>query len=253
MHERQTNPAVAYDAFAPVYDRFNAQNDHELWLGSVLLPELQSCGLRLGRLLDVGCGTGRAFEPMIRRGWKVHGCDISEGMLQQAREKHPGIPLSCCDATALPTHSCKFDLILILNDVVNYLTSDGDLERCFDGLARNVAPGGLVCLDNLTLSTIRSCFVVGTSRQRGAWTWTGAAESVDAGGIGECRIAGAGVETNYHRVRHWTDREVIEAAETSTLRVLAVRGQQEVDGRIVLAEPDPRADERTIYIMGHRA
>jgi predicted TPR repeat methyltransferase len=253
MHQRQTDPALTYDAFAPVYDRFTAQNNYELWLGSVLLPELQNYGLRLGRLLDVGCGTGRAFQPMIRRGWEVHGCDISKGMLQQAREKHPEIPLSCCDAAALPTHGCKFDLIFSLNDVVNYLTSDGDLERCFDGLARNLALGGIVCLDSLTLSSIRSCFVVGTSRQVDAWTWTGAAEAVDAGGIGECRVAGVGVETNYHRVRHWTHSEVTEAAETSALRVLAVRGQQEVDGRIVLAEPDPRTDERTIYIMGHDA
>src|SRR3978361_2105348 len=43
-----TDPArLAYEAFAPIYDDFNHLNDYEL--------------------LDVGCGTGRAFESMLRR------------------------------------------------------------------------------------------------------------------------------------------------------------------------------------------
>lgn len=253
MNQRRSNPASTYDAFAPVYDEFNAQNDHESWLGSILLPELKKYGLREGRLLDAGCGTGRAFEPMLRRGWEVHGCDISEGMLQRAREKHPEVALRCWDVADLPDCDYDFDLILMLNDVVNYLTSDGDLERCFNGVARNLAPAGIVCFDVLTLKTFRACFTVGTSRKVGEWTWTGITESVDEGGIGECRVAGAGVETNFHHVRHWTHREVLEAAGASALRMVAVLGQQEAEGRIVLAEPDPLADERTVYVLRHRA
>ncbi|HEX8050012.1 MAG TPA: hypothetical protein VF504_00975, partial [Solirubrobacterales bacterium] len=44
---------TAYDRYAPVYDESNAQNDYEMWLGEVLLPELEKHGLRNGWALDV--------------------------------------------------------------------------------------------------------------------------------------------------------------------------------------------------------
>jgi SAM-dependent methyltransferase len=56
-----------YDAFAPIYNEFNHLNDYEMWLGEVLLPELEKHGLKRGRALDVGCGTGRAFGLPLRR------------------------------------------------------------------------------------------------------------------------------------------------------------------------------------------
>ena len=54
------DPALtAYEAFASIYNDFNASNDYEMWLGDVLLPELEKHGLgRPGWALDVGCGTG---------------------------------------------------------------------------------------------------------------------------------------------------------------------------------------------------
>jgi len=38
-----------------------------------------------GRLLDVGCGVGRHALELARRGYRVTGIDISEGMLAEAR------------------------------------------------------------------------------------------------------------------------------------------------------------------------
>ena len=76
----------AYEAIAPVYDDFTAHHDYELWLGN-LLPKLRRHGLNGHRLLDVGCGTGKSFIPMLERGWKVTACDISPSMLELARAK----------------------------------------------------------------------------------------------------------------------------------------------------------------------
>src|SRR5262249_3343034 len=42
---------------------------------------------RPGRLLDLGCGTGRLLLPFARRGWWVVGVDLSEEMLRVAGEK----------------------------------------------------------------------------------------------------------------------------------------------------------------------
>ena len=40
-----------------------------------------------GRLLDLGCGTGRHLEHFAARGWDVAGVDLSEPMLQAAADK----------------------------------------------------------------------------------------------------------------------------------------------------------------------
>src|SRR5207253_2784729 len=111
----------AYDRFAPVYDEFNSANNYELWLGEVLLPELEKHGLRKGRALDVGCGTGRAFDPLLDRGWEVVGCDASAGMLEQAEGKFGSrVQLRRADARELGPiapggEGDGFQLVLLLN------------------------------------------------------------------------------------------------------------------------------------------
>src|SRR4249919_3546205 len=77
---------IAYEAIAPVYDDFTHHHDYELWLGN-LLPELERLGLRGNRLLDVACGTGKSFIPMLNRGWEVSASDISPAMVELARAK----------------------------------------------------------------------------------------------------------------------------------------------------------------------
>ena len=76
---------AAYDAVASIYDQFTGNNNYELWF-SELLPKLEELGLRKGALLDVACGTGKGIGPMLDRGWTVTACDISPGMIEQARE-----------------------------------------------------------------------------------------------------------------------------------------------------------------------
>src|ERR1700761_4581870 len=71
---------IAYEAIAPVYDEFTDHHDYEDWLGT-LLPELERHGLIRGRLLDVACGTGKSFLPMLWRGWEVSACDVSAAMV----------------------------------------------------------------------------------------------------------------------------------------------------------------------------
>ncbi|HYG96722.1 MAG TPA: methyltransferase domain-containing protein, partial [Solirubrobacterales bacterium] len=81
---QEESARIAYDRYAPIYDEWNAQNDYEMWLGETLLPEMEKHGLRKGWALDVGCGTGRAFDTLLSRGWQVVGSDVSGGMLAEA-------------------------------------------------------------------------------------------------------------------------------------------------------------------------
>jgi SAM-dependent methyltransferase len=149
---------IAYEAIAPVYDDFSAHHDYELWLGN-LLPKLEGHGLVAGgRLLDVGCGTGKSFIPMLGRGWAVTACDISASMVALARAKAgDAAELSLADMRALPKFG-GFDLFWCLDDAVNYLLSGEELERALGGMQRNLGPGGLLMFDVNTLSAYGGFF-----------------------------------------------------------------------------------------------
>lgn len=246
---------AAYEAIAPIYDEFNHLNDYEMWLG-LLLPELEKRGLEKGRVLDVGCGTGQAFAPLLRRGWEIHGCDLSPAMLAEARRKFgDAVPLDVADVRELPVFG-EFELVLALNDVINYLLGDGELERAFAGMAANLAPGGLLLFDANTLVVFESSFAgAGEDPMSvGEWRWEALTEAMEPGGVHEARLSGPGVATHVHRERHHPPQRIEAALEAAGLELLAALGQQEGEGTAILTEPpDEHRDYKIIHIARRAA
>ena len=223
---------LAYEAIAPVYDEFTAQNDYELLLGS-LLPELRRHGLGGRRLLDVGCGTGESFIPMLERGWEATGCDISASMVELARAKAGArARLEVADMVELPVFG-EFDLVWALDDAVNYLLSTEELESALAGMRRNLVPGGLLTFDVNTLHTYRTFFaedrVVESGGRRLVWRGRAAADT-PPGSICEASFeveAGEGrdsIGAEMHRQRHFPKEQVLAALERSGLECLAIFG-----------------------------
>ncbi len=250
----------AYEAIAPVYDDFTAHHDYELWLGN-LLPELRRHGLRGRRLLDVGCGTGKSFLPMLARGWEVTGCDISASMLGLARAKAgDAARLSVADMRELPVLG-EFDLVWALDDAVNYLLSAGELGRALSGMRANLAAGGLLMFDVNTLRSYRTFFaeteVVETEGRRLVWRGQ-ARPDAPPGSICESRFEvqaadGGGeegavreVETHLHRQRHFPEAEVLAVMEGAGLECLDVFGH---GFDAVLKQPlDELVHTKAVYI-----
>lgn len=246
-----------YDAFAPIYNEFNHQNDYEMWLGEVLLPELGKHGLKRGRALDVGCGTGRAFGPLLRRGWDVRACDLSPAMLERAREEGGDqVQLDAVDMRELPVYG-EFELVLSLNDAVNYLLGDEDLEQALARMRANLADDGLLLFDVNSKGTYDSGAWSGGSHvveyQGRSWTWLGIGEVEGEPSVFETRIEGDDIDTVVHRERYRSEPEVREAMSSAGLDCLAALGMQEIDNKIVLSDPpDESRDYKVIYI-GARA
>ncbi len=225
---------IAYQAMAPVYDSFTHQNDYETWFGT-LLPALEARGLRKGRLLDVGCGSGKAFPPMLRRGWSIRGCDVSAAMLERARERGGGeVELDVADMRELPVFG-EFELVWALNDPVNYMLSEQELVVALAGMRANLAPGGLLLFDANTVEAYRGFFAEEVVIERDGWRliWNGRSRAdAPPGTIREATFeaepiddsAGAAIPPERHRERHFPEAEVLAALEQANLECLAVYG-----------------------------
>jgi SAM-dependent methyltransferase len=227
---------LAYEAIAPVYDDFTAHHDYELWLGN-LLPELERHGLRQGHLLDVGCGTGKSFIPMLERGWAVTACDVSASMVELARAKvGEAAALSVADMRDLPEFG-EFELVWALDDAVNYLLSVEELEQALSGMGANLTPDGLLMFDVNTLQSFRTFFaetvVVEARGRRLTWTGQGAPDTpprsisearFEVETIAEGSHPGERIETQFHRQRHFPEEEVLAAMERAGLECLEVFG-----------------------------
>jgi ubiquinone/menaquinone biosynthesis C-methylase UbiE len=64
-----------------------------------------------GRVLDLGCGTGRNL-PLLPPDARAVGLDPSWAMIQRARRRGPRVPLVVGSAEALPFRDAAFDTVL---------------------------------------------------------------------------------------------------------------------------------------------
>lgn len=225
---------IAYEAIAPVYDEFTAHHNYELWLGE-LLPKLEGHGISGNKLLDVACGTGKSFIPMLKRGWEVTACDISASMVAIAGEKvGEEAELSVADMRELPVFG-QFDVVWCLDDAVNYLLSTEELEQALTGMRRNLGPQGLLMFDLNTLESYRTFFAEEVTMERDGrrLIWKGlTSPEAPPGTIAEASFevepldesAGPAIPPELHRERHFSEAEVLAGLEQAGLECLDVYG-----------------------------
>lgn len=236
-----------YEAMAPVYDAFTGHYESEAWIAD-LVKALERRGLTGERLLDVGCGTGTSFLPMLAQGWEVTGCDISPAMLELARGKAgDAVKLAAADMLDLPEFG-EFDLVWALDDAINYLLSPEELGRALAGMRANLAPTGLLLFDVNELQAYRTFFAETTvvEREGRRLIWRGQASAdVPPGSICESRMEIAPGEVLTHRQRHFPEAEVQAALSGAGLECLDVYGHG-LDG--IPTQPLAPTHTKAIYI-----
>ncbi|MFL5874203.1 MAG: class I SAM-dependent DNA methyltransferase [Solirubrobacterales bacterium] len=225
---------IAYEAIAPAYDDFTAHHNYDLWLGE-LMPKLEKHGIPGKRLLDVACGTGKSFIPLLEQGWEVTACDVSAAMVALAREKvGDRAELSVADMRELPVYG-EFDVVFCLDDAVNYLLSTQELDAALAGMRSNLGPGGLLMFDVNTLETYRTFFAeeVVVERNGKRMIWKGlTSPEVAPSSIAEASFevepidaaGGPAIAPELHRERHFPEAEVRAAMERVGLELLDVYG-----------------------------
>jgi SAM-dependent methyltransferase len=245
---------LTYEAMAPVYDRFTAHHDYDGWLTD-LLALLERYGLSGKCLLDVGCGTGKSFLPLLAREWKVTGCDISPSMLAIARQKvADSVELAVADMRSLPTFGL-YGLVWALDDAINYLLSVEELDDALDGMRKNLAESGLLLFDVNELLVYRTVFASAETIEQEdlRFLYRGkASPDVEAGSICESCLSiehkedDIAVPVCTHRQRHFSEAEVLASLKRVGLTCLGVYGQ---DFSGVPTQPlDVSTHTKAIYI-----
>ncbi|WP_055713232.1 class I SAM-dependent methyltransferase [Streptomyces torulosus] len=116
--------------------------------GPAYAAAVADLGLRPGdRVLDAGCGTGRALTPL----WKavgpsgvVLGADLTPAMLEAAVRagRHLDGQLLLADVAALPLRTGSLDAVFAAGLIAHLADPAGNLRE----LARVVRPGGTLAL-----------------------------------------------------------------------------------------------------------
>jgi SAM-dependent methyltransferase len=253
MSTMTTTPALdAYERLAPVYDHFTDGYDHDAWVERLERIALRH-GLRGRRALDVACGTGKSFEPLLRRGYDVTACDISPAMAAQARERAGVDParVVVADMRDLPPLG-RFDLVTCLDDAVNYLLTDADLRAAFRSVARLLAPAGVYVFDANSVATYRASFSHRATFEQplAAAIWRGETTTpIGPGAVCAASIEIAGAPAlSRHVQRHHPEPAVRRALAAAGLACRAVMGQS--TGAVLHAVADEDVHTKVVYVAG---
>jgi SAM-dependent methyltransferase len=127
-----------FDAIADEYD--SSIPDHVIEHLTLRRIELVESLVPGGKVLDVGCGTGRLLSALPPR-YERAGIDVSARMLEFARDK--GLQVEQASSDGLPFENDSFDLAATFA-VLHHLI-DPDLVRAsLHEMVRVVRPGGAV-------------------------------------------------------------------------------------------------------------
>jgi SAM-dependent methyltransferase len=138
----EPSPAADYEQYAEIYDLEypDADADGAFW---------EDLARSAGRMLEVGCGSGRLTERMVEHS-RVTGVDPSTAMLAVARGRlagRPGAELIRGDVRDLPLGDHCVDLAVAPFGALSYVLSPNDLLAAAHELYRVLRPGGRVVVD----------------------------------------------------------------------------------------------------------
>ena len=138
-----------WDAYAPFYDWENAQTvgrrDVAFWRRLAAAQD--------GRVLELGCGTGRITVPVARAGASIVGIDRSAEMLARGRQRLKRARLDNAllvrgDIRVLPFRSRQgFSLVMAPYGILQSLTREADLKATLASVHRVLRPDGIFGID----------------------------------------------------------------------------------------------------------
>lgn len=96
-----------------------------------------------GPVLEFAIGTGRVAVPLVERGLRVSGIELSAPMLGRLREKVPESvrPVVQGDMATARVEG-EFSLVVLVFNTISNLRTQDEQVACFENAARHLRPGG---------------------------------------------------------------------------------------------------------------
>lgn len=128
--------SLAFDRAASIYDDTRTLPDD---ISERVTQAILDRALPDRPILEAGVGTGRIALPLLRRGARLIGVDLSGEMMRRLRAKSENAPLAQADISRLPFPDATFALIV----TVHVLHLVGPWREALREFRRVLAPGGV--------------------------------------------------------------------------------------------------------------
>jgi SAM-dependent methyltransferase len=139
-----------FDAYAAYYDLLYKDKDY-VGEAQFIRDLLSKHGVGSGNILELGCGTGKHAEHLVRLGYGVHGVDMSPAMVDSANARKPA---EFCDRLTFEVGDARtvkvageFNAVVSLFHVASYQTRNDDISAMFWTAASHLKVGGLFIFD----------------------------------------------------------------------------------------------------------
>jgi ubiquinone/menaquinone biosynthesis C-methylase UbiE len=153
--DARSKAAAAYDPIAAFYDPHwgldfleGALTMHARWLA----PRLPASG---ARVLDVCCGSGE-FAAWLAKSQQVTGIDLSNAMLEIARNKAPQVCFKQEDMRTFRLAERDFDAAVCFYNSLNQAMTPKALRAAIASVAWHIRPGGWFLFDFIDESAFLS-------------------------------------------------------------------------------------------------
>lgn len=133
-----------YNSIAAIYDKDRFENSYGKFIDAEERAILTHwlIGIDKKNILDYGCGTGRLSE------FATNGIDISEKMLQVAKQKNPGKNYFLLDKDNSQIADNSMDAIYSFHVIMHL--SEHECKEAFDYICKNLKTNGIFIFDVLS-------------------------------------------------------------------------------------------------------
>tara|TARA_Y100000996_G_scaffold415486_1_gene410525 strand:+ start:10312 stop:11067 length:756 start_codon:yes stop_codon:yes gene_type:complete len=138
-----------FDKWAEIYDRIYTDLDNDIDFYTKLASKSK------GKVLEIGCGTGRVTIPIAQANIKIVGIDISKNMInilnRKIKDTHFDISCYQMDMRNININE-KFDLVIIPFNGFQSMLTVSDQYKCLSSIREHMSSNGTLALDMFTPS-----------------------------------------------------------------------------------------------------
>ncbi len=128
-----------------MHENWEQEHKKTSWKGPFSIEPILKYLRKDQPVLDIGCGKGRYLIPLVRKGYKITGCDIALSPLKEIKQRHTDFDAIACEISNLPFKTGAFEAVLCFG-VLQHLW-EAERKLAVREIHRVIKPEGLLFLE----------------------------------------------------------------------------------------------------------